>query len=108
MKDNLITRRDTPNWKEMLIKARRRIQEELVDYPNFQNVYFSDGYNGIVLMAGENKLYPDEPYGGYFPINSRLSDLSRVVDNFIENWKECDREDYRAIYEQMREREERD
>lgn len=108
MKDQLIANHDTPGWKAMLKQARINIHDALSDYPNFEGVYFSDGYNGMVLMVGENRQFPNKEYGGYFPINSTLSDLNRVVRQFIANWKQIDTEDYRAIYKQLLEGEDQD
>lgn len=105
MQDALITKRDTPHWQDLLKQARVTIHDRLKDCPNFQEVYFTDGYNGAILMAGENKEFPGRPFGGYFVINSRLSNLNHEVDRFTDEWLKCDTEAYRSFYHDMLERE---
>lgn len=105
MQDALITKRDTPHWQDLLKQARVTIHDRLKDCPNFQEVYFTDSYNGAILMAGENKEFPGLPFGGYFVINSRLSNLNHEVDRFTDEWLKCDTEDYRSFYHDMLERE---
>lgn len=100
MQDQLITNHDTPHWQELLAQAKQRVNDALSDYPNFLGVSFIDGYGGNILMAGENKCFPKTPYCGYLVINARLSNLDRVVDQFIDNWKACDTAPVRAMYRQ--------
>lgn len=105
MKDSLISKRDTPDWRHMLEQAREAIKDALLDYPNFVDVYFTDGYNGNILMTGQHQAFPNAPYGGYFVINSRLSNLNHTVDEFIKTWKEIDNDAYMESYRDMLTRE---
>lgn len=105
MKDSLISKRDTPDWRHMLEQAREAIKDALLDYSDFVDVYFTDGYNGDILMAGQHRAFPNTPYGGYFVINSRLSNLSHTIDEFVNTWKKIDTDAYMESYKEMLERE---
>lgn len=91
--DKLNLDHDTPNWKGMLEDARDTISKALADYPNFEGVYFQDGYGGTILMFGKISMFDEFPYMGYFPIRANLSDLSNVVEYFIASWKRLDNPD---------------
>lgn len=98
--DKLNLDHDTPNWKENLEDARTTISKALSDYPNFEGVYFQDGYGGIIMMLGKHAMFDDFPYGGYIPIRPNLSDLQRSVEYFIASWKYLDNPETIKQFEQ--------
>ena len=98
--DKLNLYHDTPNWKEKLEDARTTISKALSDYPNFEGVYFQDGYGGIIMMLGKHVMFDDFPYMGYFPIRPNLSDLQRSVEYFIASWKYLDNPETIKQFEQ--------
>jgi hypothetical protein len=91
---------------DQLQNARDRITIALKDYPNFKGCNFSDVRAGGIQLSGNHNEIKGYIYPSYqITIEYDFSNIETAIEQFIENWIECDNptdiEDAKLMYSQM-------
>lgn len=75
------------NLKGELLKMEKQVEGILKD-PNFDGLYFTDGYQGEILVNAMHKKVIGKKLTGYFPMKSDLSNMDQVINNVVSAWKQ--------------------
>lgn len=75
------------NLKGELLKMEKQVKEILKD-PNFEGLYFTDGYQGEILVNAMHKKIIGKKLTGYFAMKPDLSNRDQVVIGVVNTWKQ--------------------
>lgn len=75
------------NLKGELLRMEKQVKEILKD-PNFDGLYFTDGYQGEILVNAMHKKIIGKKLTGYFAMKPDLSNMDQVINNVVNAWKQ--------------------
>ena len=75
------------NLKGELLNMEKQVKEIIKD-PNFDGLYFTDGYQGEILVNAMHKKIIGKKLTGYFAMKSDLSNMDRVINSVVSAWKQ--------------------
>lgn len=75
------------NLKGELLKMEKQVKGILKD-PNFDGLYFTDGYQGEILVNAMHKKIIGKKLTGYFAMKPDLSNKDQVVIGIVNAWKQ--------------------
>ena len=61
---------------------------EIIKDPNFDGLYFTDGYQGEILVNAMHKKIIGKKLTGYFAMKPDLSNMDRVINSVVSAWKQ--------------------
>ena len=62
--------------------------KKIIKDPNFDGLYFTDGYQGEILVNAMQKKIIGKKLTGYFAMKPDLSNKDQVVIGIINAWKQ--------------------
>ena len=75
------------NLKGELLRMEKQVKEIIKD-PNFDGLYFTDGYQGEILVNAMHKKIIGKKLTGYFAMKPDLSNMDQVINNVVNAWKQ--------------------
>ena len=75
------------NIKGELLRMEKQVKEIIKD-PNFDGLYFTDGYQGEILVNAMHKKIIGKKLTGYFAMKPDLSNMDQVINNVVSAWKQ--------------------
>lgn len=75
------------NLKGELLRMEKQVKEIIKD-PNFDGLYFTDGYQGEILVNAMHKKIIGKKLTGYFAMKPDLSNMDQVINNVVSAWKQ--------------------
>lgn len=75
------------NLRGELLKMEKQVKEVLKD-PNFDGLYFTDGYQGEILVNAMHKKIIGKKLTGYFAMKPDLSNRDQVIGSIVSAWRQ--------------------
>lgn len=75
------------NLKGKLLKMEKQVKEILKD-PNFDGLYFTDGYQGEIIVNAMHKKIIGKKLTGYFAMKPDLSNRDQVIGSIVSAWRQ--------------------